>query len=326
MKTEILKLLRTKESYISGQELCEIFQVSRTAIWKVMNQLKEEGYEIEAIKNKGYQLQGEPDILTVSELKSRITTKWVGETIICVKEVGSTNQELKKLAEEDGKEGTLYIGERQIAGRGRRGREWESDTGDNVTMSLLLRPNCNPDLASRLTLVMAISVAKALEELTGLSCMIKWPNDILIGEKKVCGILTEMSAETGFIHYVVIGVGINVNHTNIPKHLETIATSLQREMNQKCKRTDVIITVMEYFEKAYEQFCKTCDLSKFLDWYNEHLFNRNATVRILLPEEEYEGRALGINASGELLVERENQIIENIYAGEVSVRGTKGYV
>ncbi|MFI3200788.1 MAG: biotin--[acetyl-CoA-carboxylase] ligase [Eubacteriales bacterium] len=326
MKTKILKLLRERETHISGQELCEIFQVSRTAIWKVMNQLKEDGYEIEAIQNKGYRLKREPDILTESELKSRFSTKWIGEQVVCVKEVGSTNQELKKLAEEEALHGTLYIGEQQVAGRGRRGREWESDTGENITMSLLLRPDFNPDLASRLTLVMAISVAKALEEVTGLSCMIKWPNDILIREKKVCGILTEMSAEMGFIHYVVIGVGINVNHMNIPKHLEEIATSIQKEMGRKCKRTDIIVRTMEYFEEAYETFCQTYDVSEMLDWYNDHLLNKNSMVRVLLPEQEYEAKAIGINEKGELQVERDDGMIENIYAGEVSVRGITGYV
>ncbi len=325
MKTKILKLLRSDVRYISGQELCEQLNVSRTAVWKVMNQLKEEGYVIEAVQNKGYCLMKEPDLLTKSALQSRINTKWAGQSVTCVEETGSTNQELKKLAEEGAVHGTLFVANMQNAGRGRRGREWESTQGDNITMSLLLRPDFAPDIASQLTLVMAASVVKAIEPLTGLSCMIKWPNDVLIENKKVSGILTEMSAEMGYIHYVVIGVGINVNHTAIPEHLADTATSLQLELDQVIERATLIAKVLECFEELYEQFCLTGNLSALQEWYNDHLMNKDAVVKVMQPNGEFEAIARGINEVGELIVERDGTC-ESIYAGEVSVRGTNGYV
>ncbi len=325
MKTKILKLLRSDASYISGQELCQQLHVSRTAVWKVMNQLKEEGYVIEAVQNKGYCLVQEPDLLTKSALQSRMNTKWAAQSVICVAETGSTNQELKKLAEEGAVHGTLFVANTQNAGRGRRGREWDSKQGDHITMSLLLRPDFAPDIASQLTLVMAASVVKAIEALTGLCCQIKWPNDVLIENRKVSGILTEMSAEMGYIHYVVIGVGINVNYNVVPKDLVDIATSLQLESGKSIERATLIAKVMECFEHLYEQFCHTGNLSNVQEWYNEHLINKDAVVKVLQPNNEFEAIARGINEMGELVVERENRL-EKIYAGEVSIRGTKGYV
>lgn len=324
-KAEILTLLRENGSWLSGQELCSRFGISRTAVWKAVNQLKEEGYEIEAVQNKGYRLKTSPDVLEESEIASRLHTKRMGKNLICRSVTGSTNVDAKKAAEENAPEGTLVVTERQEAGRGRRGRSWASPAGCNIYFTLLLRPACGPDRACMLTLVMALAVAEAVREL-GIDAGIKWPNDIVISGRKVCGILTEMSAEQDYIHYVVIGTGINVNQETFPEEIAGTATSLKREKGESVGRAALLASVMERFEKAYECFCATWDLEGLLPAYQSLLLNTDSRVRVLDPKGEYDGIARGINTSGELLVEREDGRMETVYAGEVSVRGIYGYV
>ncbi|MFR5245743.1 MAG: biotin operon repressor, partial [Clostridium sp.] len=173
MKGEILKLLKETDGYISGQELCERFGVSRTAVWKVINQLKEEGYEIEAVRNKGYILKGSADVLSKEELESTIHTKWAGAKVAFFEETVSTNNEIRSLAEQGAPHGTLAVAERQLGGKGRRGRVWTSPAGVGIWMSMLLRPQIDPMAASMLTLVMALATRKGIENATGLRSEIK---------------------------------------------------------------------------------------------------------------------------------------------------------
>ncbi len=324
-KAEILKLLRESGDYLSGQELCSRFGVSRTAVWKIINQLKDEGYEIEAVQNKGYRLQSSPDLLEEGEIASRLGTGRMGNNLICLPSTGSTNVDAKKAAEEGAAEGTLVVTDCQEAGRGRRGRAWSSPAGCNIYFTLLLRPPCRPEQACMLTLVMALAVAKAVREL-GLDAGIKWPNDIVLSGKKVCGILTEMSAETDYIHYVVIGTGINVNQEEFPEEIGKTATSLKREKGEGVARATLLASIIGHFERAYEVFSASWDLRSLLPAYQELLLNKDRPVRVLDPGGEFQGTARGINESGELLVEREDGTLEAVYAGEVSVRGIYGYV
>jgi len=326
MKTKILTLLRNASDYISGQELCEKLGVSRTAIWKVMNQIKEEGYVVDSVQNKGYKIQEIPDIVTKSEIASRLNTKWAGKSLYCFEEVDSTNIVAKKKAEEGEVHGTLIVADKQSAGRGRRGRSWESPAGTDIYMTLLLKPEFTPDKASMLTLVMALAATKAIQDTTQLPCSIKWPNDIVVNGKKVCGILTEMSAELDYIHYVVIGIGINVNLDVIPDQIKDTATSLFLEGKKKILRAHIIERVMHYFEQYYEMLLQREDLSTLLEEYNRHLINQDKEVLVLDPKGEYTGIAKGINPQGELLVKKANGEIVQVYAGEVSVRGLYGYV
>ena len=200
MKTEILTLLRETDGYVSGQELCEKFGVSRTAVWKAINQLKEAGYEIEAVQNKGYRLVSVPDILSESELQSVRKTRWIGEKIAFFDVVDSTNTRAKQLAEEGAPNGTYVIAERQDAGKGRRGRGFDSPAGQGIWMTLVLKPEIDPNHASMITLVTALAVSKAITDMTGRPAGIKWPNDIIMSGKKVCGILTEMSAQFDYVN------------------------------------------------------------------------------------------------------------------------------
>lgn len=328
MKTKILNLLRNSGEYISGQELCDRLGVSRTAVWKAVNQLKEDGYKIEAVRNKGYKLKESPDVLNENELKNGMHTVWAGQNLYYFEKTGSTNNDAKRFAEEGAPHGTLVVADYQENGKGRRGRMWQAPAGVNVYFTLVLRPSLLPEKASMLTLVMAYSVAKAINRQTGLDAGIKWPNDIVVGKKKVCGILTEMSLqmEEKTIQHVVIGVGININQREFPEEIKETAGSLLLAGGKTVSRAGVVQKVMGEFEKDYEMFMSAENLTGFLDGYNALLLNRDKQVKVLDPKGAFTGIARGINSRGELLVERENGQTESIYAGEVSIRGLYGYV
>lgn len=324
-------MLREADGYLSGQELCERLRVSRTAVWKVMGQLKEEGYEIEAVQKKGYYLKKAPDVMTAAEVGSLLTTQVMGRTCVCCEETDSTNTRASQLAEDGSPHGTLVCAEKQTLGKGRRGRSWDSPPGEAVYMSLLLRPSIKPANASMLTLVMGLAVAEAcnelLAELPGENARVclKWPNDLVLEGRKITGILTEMSTEVDFIHYVVIGVGINVNTGSFSEELGS-AGSLYLATGRTFSRAKLIARCMEAFERHYEVFLETEDLSGLRESYEQLLVNAGREVRVLAPGNEYTGTALGIDDRGELLVRRKDGTVETVYAGEVSVRGVYGYV
>ena len=330
MKSEILKLLRESEGYVSGQQISERFGVSRTAVWKVIRQLQEEGYQVEAVRNRGYHIVDSPDVMTKEELDSLIKTQWAGRNILYYDVTDSTNLRVKQAGDEGAPHGTLAVADRQTAGRGRRGRTWISPAGSSIYMSILLRPEITPDKASMLTLVMALSVTEGIGQCMAQSecpaLQIKWPNDIIINGKKLAGILTEMSSQIDYINHVTIGAGINVNMPDVPKEIAQTATSLRIECGHTVKRAPLIAAVMERLEENYEIFLKTQDLSGLIDRYSALLVNRDREVQILGAKETYRAHAIGIDRTGELIVRREDGTVEKIYSGEVSVRGVYGYV
>ena len=326
MKDRLLSILREHNGFISGQEICDRFNVSRTAVWKAVNSLKKSGYEIEAVRNKGYRLIESPDVLLADELKSLLETKWFARKILYFESIDSTNNEVKRQAENGCDEDLLVIAETQTAGKGRRERHWESPAGSGIWMSFPVKPDLPPYKASMITLVAALAVAKAIADETGLKALIKWPNDIVINGKKTTGILTEMSAEMTSIHYVVIGIGINVNTETFPDELKNTATSLSLETGSKIRRGGIIASFGKYFEKYYDDFCKTQDLSLIREEYEKLLVNIDKEVYIIEGENNKKRVAKGITDTGELIVEDENGKVENIFAGEVSVRGIYGYV
>ena len=325
MKAEILTILKDTDGYVSGQELCEHFGVSRTAVWKAMNQLKKEGYEIESVQNKGYHLVKTPDILSKNELVSIRKTKWVGTEICYFDVTDSTNTQAKSLGEGDAPNGTLVVAGKQESGRGRRGRSFESPAGTGIFMTLLLRPEIEPQNASMLTLVSALAVAKGIEHMVDLPVQIKWPNDIVINGKKVCGILTEMSAQMDYVNYIVIGIGINVGNEEFPEEIKDVATSIYLESGKHVNRAMLIEKIWEEFEDYYELYEKTQDLSSLVKEYDSYLVNRGQKVRVLDSKEPYEGKAMGITDRGELIVDTW-EARRLVSAGEVSVRGVYGYV
>ncbi len=260
-----------------------------------------------------------------STILSTIHTKWAAQTVHFVLETDSTNELAKRLAREGAPHGTLVVAELQTEGKGRLGRRWTAPAGTSVMMSLLLRPSFAPDAAPMLTLVMGLSVAQAVGRLR-MKTSIKWPNDVALSRKKICGILTEMNLEKNRIREVIIGVGINVNVESFPEDLADKATSLRLESGKYFDRSMVTALVLERFEENYEKFLKTCDLSLLKEDYNGILANRGKKVKVLEPVRPYEGTALGINDAGELLVRRRGGYVESIRSGEVSVRGLYSYV
>lgn len=326
MKEEILMLLRNADGYISGQELCNRFGVSRTAVWKAINQLKEAGYEIEAQQNKGYRLMAAPDLMTEAEIKSLMHTEWVAKEVLYFDTIDSTNTKAQELAEKGYPSGTLVVADKQESGKGRRGRSWVSPSGTGIFMTLMIKPDINPNNASMLTLVAALAVAKAITSVTGEEAMIKWPNDIVVNSKKVCGILTEMNAQFDYINHIVVGIGINVHNESFPEEISQMASSLMIEAGGKrFHRAQIIAETMSYFEQYYDTFLKTQDLSALVREYDELLVNRNKSVRVLDPKEPFDGKAMGITPKGELIVDTwESRKL--VSSGEVSVRGIYGYV
>ena len=261
-------------------------------------------------------------------IRKKLTTKWVGSRLSFYESTDSTNLRAREEAENGAPHGTMIVADLQTSGRGRRGRCWESPAGVNIYFSLILRPDLVQDKAPMLTITMAHSISKAIARKTGLDCKIKWPNDIVVNGKKVCGILTEMGFMKDGGYYVVVGVGINVRSQHFAPELADKATSLEDEEGrlEKILRSHLLAEIMEAFEEDYDSLMVCQDLTGILESYNHMLINRDAWVRVLDPKGEYEGKAGGITKTGELLVETADGTVVQVYAGEVSVRGIYGYV
>lgn len=267
------------------------------------------------------------------EFLNKIQTQIMGRSVQFFDCTDSTNVRAAQAAEQGAGHGALFVADMQTAGKGRRGRAWESPAGKNLYFSLLLKPELKPDKAPMLTLVMALAVAKglqrSLERLTEPAEMplgIKWPNDLVINGRKICGILTEMSLNQGRIAHVVIGVGINMAHQEFAAALRDKATSIEAECGLCLSKEQLLADIMMAFEEAYEVFENTLDLSGLKAEYEGMLVNKDRMVCVLNPKGEYRGIARGIQNGGELLVEREDGTVETVYAGEVSVRGIYGYI
>ena len=290
------------------------------------------GYEFASGSNKGYRLISAPDRLYGPEIESHMPEDGICQRVECLDVVDSTNSYAKKLAEQGELEGTLVVAERQTAGRGRRGRHWESPEGVNVFMTLILRPELHPSRISGMTLLAALALAKAIKEMISVDVAIKWPNDVIVAGKKVCGILTEMSSEENFVHYAVVGMGINVNQQSFPEELQEKATSLFLETGEKIHRCALAARTVTYFGAYYRRYEKEGNLSAFVSEYNQMLANRDREVRVYygmvedaIEKDVQTGIARGIDREGALLVEMEGRE-ERIVSGEVSVRGADGYV
>ena len=274
-------------------------------------------------------------------------TKWLGKERIHKERTDSTSSDISRLALDGAPEGVIVTADMQTAGKGRRGRNWETEAGTSLLFSLLLRPNLVPDAAPQITLLMAMAVTKAVREMTGLEAGIKWPNDVVVNKKKVCGILTEMQLKDGGIDFVVVGTGVNVSQTGFPVELENSATSLLMEKNKmsgeksgylvedyndetECvtflERDELLERILNAFEEYYELFLQKQSISDWMAEYNEYLVSLDKEVKVLDPKGEFTGISKGINEKGELLVTLPNGEVTAIYAGEVSVRGLYGYV
>lgn len=328
MKEKILSLLiNNKNDFISGQKISNDLDVSRAAIWKYINRIKEDGYEIESVTKKGYRLISSPDILTYSEINKYLKTEYIGKKIIHFNTIDSTNRKAKELAAIGEDEGTVIISEEQTKGRGRLGRDWISPKYKGIWMSLILRPDINPIHASKLTIIGAAAVVMALHEL-GRDSYIKWPNDIILNDKKVCGILTEMNAELDKINYIILGIGINVNidEEDFPEQLRDIATSLKNEFGMLVDRKNLIAKILNNFEFLYEDFIKDGSIKKSIEISNNNSILIGKEIKIISGKDTTVAKALSIDEDGALIVEYLDGTISKIISGEVSVRGLRGYI
>ncbi len=327
MKEAIVKLLKeNKNDFISGEKISELFGVSRTSIWKYINTLKEEGYKIESVSRKGYRLISSPDILIYEEIEEWLNTEYIGRKVHYYDTIDSTNIEAKNIAYSE-KEGTIVVAESQSKGRGRLGRDWESPKGKGLWMSIILKPKVNPVHVAKVTLIGAAAVNLALEDI-GIDSYIKWPNDIVINGKKICGILTEMSSELNMINYVVMGIGINVNldEKDFSKEILDKGTSLKIEAGKEINRKKLLATVLNKFEKLYTPFTEEENLSQTIEICRKYSILLEKDIRVINNGKERIGKAIDINDDGNLIVKYENGEIESLLSGEISVRGLEGYV
>lgn len=310
--------------YISGQKLSEQLGCSRTAVWKHIEGLRNEGYELEAIRKLGYRILSKPDKISSNEIHLGLETSSLGRNIHFEETVTSTQKIAHRLAYEGAPEGTIIVAEEQTSGRGRLDREWHSPKHKGVWMSLILRPNIPPFKAPQLTLLAAVGVVQGIQEATGLEADIKWPNDILINQKKVVGILTELQAEADRINSVIIGIGINVNHTesHFPDFIKNIATSLAIEKGEEIDRARLIQCILFKIEKLYQEYLQHGFHIVKLLWESyaisigQRIIARTLTNTI-------EGKALGITDEGVLQLEASDGTIHHIYSADIELTTNK---
>ncbi len=326
MKQEsVLNFLRDNQKhFVSGEELSIKLKVTRQAVWKEIEALRDLGYEIEAQPHMGYRLLSVPDKLFADEIQHGLHTKIIGRKVISYNMVDSTNDVAWKLGEEGVREGAVVFAESQKKGRGRLGRSWVSPKGKGILFSVLLRPEFGPAEVSKVTLAAAVAVAKALREATGQEFKIKWPNDILYHERKLCGILTEMSAEMDRVKFVVLGLGLNVNTDH--KDLPTRSISVKEALGKEVSRLVLAKTILEKLDKEYQKLKKEEFESIAKDWeYFSGTSGKRVSVSLL--HRAVEGRALGIDRDGALLVRKDNGTQERILAGDVKhLRDSPGTV
>lgn len=328
MKSKILRLLKESiNDFVSGQDISKELGVSRTAIWKYINQLRDDGYEIESISNRGYRIVASPDVLTLEEIETFLNTNFIGRNIIHFDSVESTNSIAKKIGDSNEAHGSIVISEEQTSGRGRLGRSWISPKHKGIWMSIILKPDLNPVDAVNLTQTAAAAVIKATEEL-GIKTLVKWPNDIVINNKKVCGILTEMNAELTRINYVVVGLGINVNidESEFPDDIKDIATSLKIQTGIPVNRQELTARILNNFENLYTKFTDENNIEASISICRENSAVIGRDVLIINREKSMEAHVIDIDNDGKLLVKYPDGRLEHIISGEISIRGKSSYI
>jgi BirA family transcriptional regulator, biotin operon repressor / biotin---[acetyl-CoA-carboxylase] ligase len=307
--------------FLSGQTLAKILGCSRTAVWKHIEELRKEGYQLEAVRKKGYRIVQAPDKVTENEIQFGLQTKRLGQTIYYEESVESTQKIAHRLSYEGYPEGTLVISEEQVAGRGRMTRSWYSPKYTGIWMSLILRPNLPPQKAPQFTLIAAVAISQAIEEISGIEAEIKWPNDILIRGKKVTGILTELQADADKIHSIIIGMGVNVNQssTDFAADIKPIATSIAIEAKKKIPRAQLVRRILEKLEIYYDLYMEEGFRPIKLMWESRAVsIGKNIIARTI--NGTIEGKALGITDEGILQLEDAQGIIHHIYSADIEIK------
>ena len=325
MDDKILRLLRGHSSgFVSGEEMSRRLKVSRTAIWKRVTHLRTLGYEIQASTRTGYRLVGSPDLLTPSEVKPLLQTKWIGRAIHYFHALDSTNSKAYELAVDGAKEGEVVIAESQEKGRGRLGRKWFSPPFLNLYLSIILRPKIPPHQASLITLMAAVATAEAIQKFSNLSPSIKWPNDILLEGRKVAGLLNEIHSEIDRIHFIILGIGINLNMDGkmFSKEIRGKATSLKRELGQAISRKAFLQTLLLELEMWYEIFLKEGPPLVLKAWRDRAQI-KGRSVKVTSFEETLTGVAMDVDSEGALILKTEKGEQKRIVAGDVEYRRNK---
>jgi BirA family biotin operon repressor/biotin-[acetyl-CoA-carboxylase] ligase len=299
MREKILQLLNKKD-FISGNNLAKQLKVSRTAIWKQIKILRNYGYNIESMKNRGYRLVSRPDIPRCEEVSPYLNTQFIGKKIVYFEKIDSTNIYAKRLVKDGVLEGCVIVADKQEKGRGRKNRIWSSPEG-GLWFSVILYPIIPPQDAMIITMAASVSVVEALTKITDLKPMIKWPNDVLVKGKKLCGILTELDAEMDRINYIIIGIGINVNN-NISKELNDIATSLKIETKMNFSRVEIFANILNNLEKNYNQI-KLGNLKFIRDLWLSYAKIIGKNIRVVSENKIFKGLVIDVDIDGRLVIE-----------------------
>ena len=322
----IIGLLRENEGYLSGAEIAARMAVTRTAVWKAISLLREEGYEIVSSPSKGYRLIRSPD-LCVHELKGIISAaaNKIGRDLLFFDSVASTNTIAMDMASQGCPEGTVVVADSQTAGKGRLGRTWISPPGKNVYLSIVLRPDISPRDATAVTLLSAVACASAVRKTLGVPISIKWPNDLIIGHRKVGGILTEIKADIDRISYAVVGIGMNVNMTkqDIPDEIKQIASSLLIESDDHVSRTELAASLISEYDRWYDLFLNGGKKVILDEWIGMSSTIGNP-VRVVTGNGAFEGIADGIDDEGLLIIRLTDGTFRKISAGDVTMVRAKG--
>ena len=317
---DILDILSRTDKYISGQALADALGVSRQAVWKGIKSLRERGYGIDSVTNKGYRLSKLPDHLNASAINKYLRTKIIGSDLRVLDSVGSTNDYLKQLGNDGAPNGTVITTREQTKGKGRLGRTWQSAPDKNLAFSVLLRPKMTPAEVGEVTPLAGLAICKALREITELDCMIKWPNDVIVGRKKLVGILTEMSAEYDAVEYIVIGIGVNVDQSVFPEEISYKATSLLLETGRHFDKNMLLGSFLNSLEKEFTRtnLSLTRDV---LDEYEKMCVTVGRSVTFRHDNRTLSGIAVGIAEGGRLKVMLSDGTIRKLGSGEVTVQG-----
>jgi BirA family biotin operon repressor/biotin-[acetyl-CoA-carboxylase] ligase len=311
---KIVDSLRRKLDYVSGDSIANRLGITRQALWKHIQELKELGYEIVAVPHLGYRLVSTPDRLLPFEVSSNLDTQFIGRKVHYFDVVSSTMDIALQLGMKGASEGTLVLAEAQTKGRGRLGRAWSSPKYRGIYLSLILRPKILPNQASIFTLLSAVSVCEAIKKAVGLDAQIKWPNDIFIHHKKLGGILTELNAEMDEIRFVVIGIGLNVN--NDKRTLVAQATSLKEQKKESVNRVDLVREILRKLEANY-LFFQEKGARHVIEKWRDYNITLGRRVKVFSHRDHVEGEAFDIDIDGGLLIRKDSGSQEKVMAGDV---------
>jgi len=317
-RERILALLRRAEGFVSSQTICKELEITRAAVWKQVQMLRRQGYSIQGVSSQGYRLREVPDALHVLEADPEIRTDRIGRTILVKGATESTNEDLWELGRQGAEEGTVVIAEMQRAGKGRKGRQWISPANRNLYMSVLLRPPFPPADAAMVTLMAGVVLCEALQEVFPLRPQIKWPNDLLLEGRKAAGILAEMEAEQESIHFLILGIGVNLNMSRemFPEDLRYPATSVQLALGRPVERVPFVRCLLERLDRGYQQLLLDRGASVLKDW-NRYCAHREERLEVSTAKGTLRGRFRGLDEEGSMILESSAGKTEKVRAGDV---------